>query len=186
MWQKNWGNLCRKIKLHQSWWEPAGRKKMLRRKIPFVWTRKERRPTEEQEYNVDWRLVRIFRQFLHQFFSSHFCGHATKSHFSVTIRQQHIIQFHITHSWNSIFSQYQGSSRLDTYIFASVFFPLIQILTKTAEIIQKRVDVKRGLYRNWDLRLKSDSKIRVKWMKIRVKWIKIRVKSYHKVFESAF
>ena len=122
MWQKNWGNLCRKIKLHQSWWEPAGEEKMLRRKIPFVWTRKERRPTEEQEYNVDWRLVRIFRQFLHQFFSSHFCGHATKSHFSVTIRQQHIIQFHITHSWNSIFSQYQGSSRYLHFCFGFLSF----------------------------------------------------------------
>ena len=22
VWQKNWGNLCRKIKLHKSWWEP--------------------------------------------------------------------------------------------------------------------------------------------------------------------
>ena len=97
-------------------------KKMLRRKIPFVWTRKERRPTEEQEYNVDWRLVRIFRQFLHQFFSSHFCGHATKSHFSVTIRQQHIIQFHITHSWNSIFSQYQGSSRYLHFCFGFLSF----------------------------------------------------------------
>ena len=99
-----------------------GKKKMLRRKIPFVWTRKERRPTEEQEYNVDWRLVRIFRQFLHQFFSSHFCGHATKSHFSVTIRQQHIIQFHITHSWNSIFSQYQGSSRYLHFCFGFLSF----------------------------------------------------------------
>ena len=49
--------------------------------------------------------------------------------------------------------------QVDTYIFASVFFPLIQILTKTAEIIQKRVDVKRGLNRYLDLRLKSDSKI---------------------------
>ena len=73
-------------------------KKNLRRKIPFVWTRKERRPTElKQEYNVDWRLVRIFRQFLHQFFSSHFCGHATKSHFSVTIRQHSIQTSSISH-----------------------------------------------------------------------------------------
>ena len=99
-----------------------GNRKFLCGKIPFVWTRKERRPTEEQEYNVDWRLVRIFRQFLHQFFSSHFCGHATKSHFSVTIRQQHIIQFHITHSWNSIFSQYQGSSRYLHFCFGFLSF----------------------------------------------------------------
>ena len=130
MWQKNWGNLCRKIKLHQSWWEPAGEKN-LRRKIPFVWTRKERRPTElKQEYNVDWRLVRIFRQFLHQFFSSHFCGHATKSHFSVTIRQHSIQTSSISHySWSSIFSL-NIRGQVGTYIFASVFVPLIQILTK--------------------------------------------------------
>ena len=106
-------------------------KKNLRRKIPFVWTRKERRPTElKQEYNVDWRLVRIFRQFLHQFFSSHFCGHATKSHFSVTIRQHSIQTSSISHySWNSIFSL-NIRGQVGTYIFASVFVPLIQILTK--------------------------------------------------------
>ena len=134
MWQKNWGNLCRKIKLHQSWWEPAG-KKNLRRKIPFVWTRKERRPTEEQEYNVDWRLVRIFRQFLHQFFSSHFCGHATKSHFSVTIRQHSIQTSSISHySRETVFFLNSIRGQVGTYIFASVFVPLIQILTKSAEI----------------------------------------------------
>ena len=35
MWQKNWGNLCRKIKLHQSWWEPAGEEKNVKKKNSF-------------------------------------------------------------------------------------------------------------------------------------------------------
>ena len=75
-----------------------GNLKKWRRKIPFVWTRKVCR-LELLLSGADWRLVRFFRQFLHQFFSSHFYTHATKSHFSVTIRQKPVPYL----SWNTFF-----------------------------------------------------------------------------------
>ena len=140
MWQKNWGNLCRKIKLHQSWWEPAGRKKCLEEKFLLSGHEKKEGRLRSRSTTLIGDLSEFFANFCINSFPRTFADTqqslTSQSRFASNTSSSSISHTRET----AFFLNIRG--QVDTYIFASVFFPLIQILTKTAEMIQKMGECK--------------------------------------------